>query len=418
MEKRTSGAWILHHTKKLQDVTNSQAFDDIELAGKCGLFLSNLAASDEQSNLSRTKTEAIADAININKRLELPIITKTLSDAQLIDVSKSGDISVLGITTSNVLNHTSDIFTTSTSDNFQKAALELSNYISDKPIKEKELKEYISDIHHLDLVKNNQLFELAEEISLVDFEDFDSEKTYFNGNLFKRDSIEKTTKVLESLKADDSRKIKELDLKLEKEGCVDFDTAQKIIGANLLNKLQSIGKYDFNEVSNSQHSKIFLTTPSAFSKFGNPFEEDALDMAKAFISSLYYGMKLSSSNRGKIQDQIMLHNTVKKLLRGEKVGPCTAIGEDYRLLELNRVVQLEKSIGSRYYMRLLKNDIGRLALSVLERGDIAEEITVPHKIQSSSVTNYIGPEKNRMKVRLKKNTSGNNLGELLRTLRN
>ncbi len=134
MEKRTEGAWIIHHTKKLQEITRTTEFEDIQLAGKCGLFLSSLAASDEESTLTRDKVNAIADASNINKRLELPAIKETLQNAQLIDVSQNGSISIIGITTSNVLTHTSQIFEESTTDNFQKASLELTNYISEKPI--------------------------------------------------------------------------------------------------------------------------------------------------------------------------------------------------------------------------------------------------------------------------------------------
>ena len=32
MEKRTEGAWLIHHTKKLLDITDTQDFEDIELS--------------------------------------------------------------------------------------------------------------------------------------------------------------------------------------------------------------------------------------------------------------------------------------------------------------------------------------------------------------------------------------------------
>ncbi len=417
MEKRTEGAWIIHHTKKIQEVTQASDFEDIELAGKCGLFLSSLAASNEESTLTSEKVSAIAKATNI-KKVELPSIKETLKVAQLIDTSSNGDISVLGITTSNILTHTSDIFNNTTKDNFQKAALELTNFSSDKPLKEDFLKEYIGDTYKLSQKENIRLFKQAEDIRLIDYEEFDSEKIYFNGNLFKLDSIQKTSKVLSSLSSTDSTKVIELDSLLNKNGCVALEKAQAILGETLLSKLQSIAMYDFNEVSNSTHTKVFITKPSAFSKFGNPFEDDALDLAKAFISSLMYGMQVSSNSRGRIQDYSMLINTVRKLLRGFTVGPCTAIGQDYQVLELNRVIKLEHYYDNMYYMRLLKFDIGQLALSVLENGDVAEQAILEPNISSSNVSNYSGPEKNRIKVRRKKDTSSNtNVGELLRTMR-
>ena len=130
-------------------------------------------------------------------------------------------------------------------------------------------------------------------------------------------------------------------------------------------------------------------------------------------------MKISTTVRGKIEGYGMLRNTLRKLLRGERVGPCTAIGQDYQILELNRVIELEHSSYTRYYMRLLKFDIGQLALNVLENGDLAEQSTLETNFSSSTVSSYIGPEKNRMSLRRKKDTSKNvNVGELLRTMRN
>lgn len=418
MENRTKGAWIIHHAKKLQGFTATSNFEDIDLAGKCGLFLSSLAASDETSTLNLEKVNAISDSLNLSKRLELPTIKDILQEAQLIDVSKGGDISVLGITTSNVLDHTSQIFNEH-SDSYQQASLELTNYSSDKPRTETLLKEYISDTYQLDSKTNLKLFQQSEEIGIVDFEDLGGEKTYFNGNLFKRNSIEKVSKVLSSLNNSDAIRVNELNEMISKEGCVTYEIADKILGQNLLEKLQAIAMYDFNEVSNDRHSRVFLTKPSSFAKFGNPFEDDALDMAKAFISSLIYGLKVSSSSRGRIQDNTMLVNTLKKLLRGESVGPCTAIGKDYQVLELNRVIELTHSRGDMYYMKLLKYDIARLALDVMEKGDLTENTTFGSTITSSAVSNYTGPEENRTKVRRKKKNSPQiNIAELLRTMRN
>lgn len=418
MDKRTEGAWIIHHTKKIQEVADAVDFEDIELAGKCGQFLSSISSSNFESTLNDNQVKAIAHASNIRK-VELDAIKNTLSNARLIDSSKDGSISVIGVTTSSVLSHTADIFKESTSDNFQKASIELSNYISETPQDEQLIKEYISDTYEIDTKRNESLFNQAEDIGLIDYELIDGEKVYFNGNLFKKDSINKTAKVLSTLSPDESRKVMELNEYLNKEACVTYNFALKILGENLLKKMQSIAMYDFNEVSNDHHAQVFLTMPSAFAKFGNPFEDDALDLAKAFISSLIYGMKISSFSRGQIRDYSMLYNTLNKLLRGEKVGPCTAIGQDYQVLELSRVIQLEHSHNGMYFMKLLKYDIGQLALDVLKNGYIAEHAILDSGFKSSSVSHYKGPEKNRIQTRRKKETSyKKDIGELLRTMRN
>jgi len=417
MKKRTEGAWLISHTKKLLDVRDTQDFEDIELAGKCGVFLSNLAASDEQSDLDAVKVNSIARISNI-KKTEIETIKSKLEEASLIEKGKNGSISVLGITTSSVLTHTSDIFASSNPTNYQRAAIELADNISDLPKGENFLTEYISDSFKLSKADASDLFSQAEEIGFIDYEILeDRSKFYFNGNLFRREGVEKTNAVLSSLKPEERKKITDVDVLLTDKGCITIEKAKSILGEQLLSKLQSIGMYDFNEVSNSREVKTFVTKPSAFSKYGNPFEEDALDLAKAFVSSLYYGINFSTAGRGKIT---MLKALLRKLVKGYEVGPATAIGEDYKLLELKRVIQLRREPhSSMYHMRLLKKDIGALAMQVLEFGDTTEQTVVGSNMYSGSVTNYVGPEQKRYVNRKKQSLqSKKSVAEILRTFRN
>ncbi len=109
MEKKTSGAWIVHHTQKLQGVKlDTPEYEQIEFAGKCGAMLNALAGS-EQSELSQERVNALAKANGISVRMELPIILDELQKQRLIDKANMG-IAVLGLTTSQVLEHTADIF--------------------------------------------------------------------------------------------------------------------------------------------------------------------------------------------------------------------------------------------------------------------------------------------------------------------
>lgn len=416
MEKRTQGAWLINHTRKLLEITDNFDFEDIEMAGKCGVFLSNLAASDEQSNLNKDKVDAIAKVSNIRKT-EVETIKQKLTESELIDCGKNGSISVLGVTSSSVLAHTADIFEKVNPSSYQKAALELADNISDLPKGENFLKEYISDTYNLPSSQTNDLLLQSEDIGFVDYECLeDNTKFYFNGNLFRRDVAKKTNAVLSSLKPEETRKITEFDQLLNTQGCVTLDKGKQILGDTLLAKLQSIAMYDFNEVSNSTETKIFITKPSAFSKYGNPFEEDAFDLAKAFVASLYYGINFSARGRGRIS---MLKLLLQKLVNGSEVGPATAIGEDYKVLELKRVVQLRRVPNTQmYYMKLLKKDIGILAMQVLEFGDAMEQTIVGAIVPSGSVSNYNGPEYKRYTSRKKQSsTTKKSVADLIRTFR-
>ncbi|MCT3760653.1 hypothetical protein [Elizabethkingia anophelis] len=415
MDKRTTGAWLINHTKKLMEVKEFHDFEDVELAGKCGLFLSNLSASHSQSDINKEKVNAIARVSHV-KKTEISTIIKTLEDLKYIDSGKDGSLSVLGITTSSVLSHTSEIFENTSPTNLQRALIDLSETVSEKPKNKKLLSEHISDTYKLSTNETSSLFNQVDEIGLIDHEKLDEDKVYFNGHLFKRDNLEKTKNVLSSLKPEEIRNITEVDEVLSSNGCMPYLKVESILGKGLLLKLQSIGFYDLNEVSNTDEAIVFVTKPSAFSKFGSPFEEDALDLAKAFVSSLYYGMKYSTQGRGKIT---MLHALLKRLVNGYEVGPATAIGEDYKILELKRVIELRQvSDSSKYYMRLLKKDIGELALKVLEHGDASEEALLTPDIYSGNITNYIGPEEKRTFTRIKQTEiEKRNVADVLRTFR-
>jgi hypothetical protein len=115
----------------------------------------------------------------------------------------------------------------------------------------------------------------------------------------------------------------------------------------------------------------------------------------------------------------MLKALLQKLVNGHEVGPATAIGEDYKLLELKRVIELRREPNSsKYHMKLLKKDIGELAMQVLEFGDTTEQTVVKSNIYTGSVTKYVGPEQTRNYTRKKQTTqSKKSITELLRTFR-
>ena len=177
-------------------------------------------------------------------------------------------------------------------------------------------------------------------------------------------------------------------------GCVLATKAESVLGRTLFEKLKAAGVYEINTVSNENGEHAFVNSPGAFHKFVNPLIDDSFDLAKALVSALTYGMTLRRPSRGRI---ISVDWILGALINGRTIGPATAIGNDYRVLEENRVVQLIPAGGGMFRMRLLKREIGELALQVLTKGDAnAEAITVP---PSSPMTGYVGPEESRMRVR-------------------
>jgi hypothetical protein len=414
MNDNTKGAWIIHHTKKLLQIQTPNPFDEIQVAGKCGLLLSSMAASNDESILDYEKVKVIAKSTGLTI-LELNSVLEKLESASLIDVSSKRDVAILGLTSSSILGHTSNLFEKSNPSSIEKAAIDIAEKTSSNPLEDKNLKEYIKDSFKLNTDSASDLLDISEDIGFIDSERIDAsdQKLFFNGNLFKRDSIQKTQKVLSSLSTDDAKKVNEVDQILQSKGVMGLEDVVKILGGPLLSKLQSVGMYDLNEVANNNESKTFVTKPAAFNKFGNPFEDDAMDLAKAFVASLAYGMKYSVHSRGKIA---LLKDLMRKLISGREVGPATAIGEDYKVLEHKRVVELRYAYDGRYFMKLLKRDIGQLALHVLEFGSTTSDEAI---LSSGNVTKYVHPEAKREQMRKKKQTRESKIQiiEALRTLR-
>ncbi len=388
MDKKTKGAWILHHTQKLQ-TTTSQDFDAIAFAGKCGSLLSAISAAN-QAQIPRARLYALARANNISPMTEVPAILDELARQKLIDRG-AGAVEVLGITSSSLLEHTSTIFDEAEHEGYEDAVLDVSDAASEAPLTDRQAIAKISDEFQLPSANAASLVRLASGIGFFDSEPVsDRESLLFNGNLFRRDEAKKINAVLASLKPAEASKLREVNERLQAAGCLPLKTVADALSQPLFEKLHSIGLFDVSVVGNEAGKNWFVTRPAAFSKFSNSIADDALDLAKALVASLTYGMTISSYYRGRIQ---LVDALMRKLIAGGSVGPATAIGNDYQALELKGVVQVSPATGGMFTMRLLKPDVGRLALAVIQEGNITTETVA--QLPGAKVTEYVNPERTR-----------------------
>ncbi|QOJ22608.1 MAG: hypothetical protein HRU78_02245 [Gammaproteobacteria bacterium] len=396
MDKKTKGSWLIHHTNKLQAVINQLGYEKTFLAGKAGILLSAISANEEIV-IGTQRLETLAQAANINTTFELPKLIDVLKTKELIDSTPTG-IAVLGVTTSSALQHTAEIFDSLSPAKKEAAALDLAERASIEPISETELSEEMGDTHHLSKADIEQTIYDAEQIGFVDVEQLGGkEKLLFNGNLFRRESTKKIKAVLDSLSSADQNKLNTLTESLRKKACIPVDSAKSLLGDTLFMKVTAIGLFDISIVSNSTEEVGFLTLPSAFSKYSNSMVDDAFDLAKAFVSSVTYGMTKSSYVRGQIQ---MVDALLSALVRGERVGPVQAIAEDYKVLELKGVVKV--STGTKKgrtgpMLKLLKKEVGELALQAIRHGDVSEHSLT--SLPTAAVTRFNGPEHNRERIR-------------------
>lgn len=394
MDKKTAGSWLIHHTNKLQGVNNQPGYEKTFAAGKAGILLSAISA-DGELRVSPERLNALAQASNINTMFELPSLVKLLKDNNYLDDSRAGELLVYGVTSASVLGHTADIFTKLAPERNELAAIELAEIASVAPARISEVSEYIADLNKLPKVEIAQLLTDASQIGFVEVERLDSEEgLVFNGNLFRRGNTQKIKLVLDSLNPQDQVLLREFNETLKQKACVDVDFAESVLGKPLFSKVISIGLFDISVVSNGHSNTGFVTLPSAFSKYdSNSMVDDAFDLAKAFLSSLTYGITKSYHARGEIR---MVDALLSALIRGESVGPVSAIGQDYKVLELKGVVQVYQGAKNGRVgpmLKLLKREIGELARQVIREGDVSEHsLTI---LPGATLTGYRGPEMNR-----------------------
>lgn len=417
MDKKTAGSWLIHHTSKLQGVNNQQGYEKTFAAGKAGILLSAISA-DGEMKVTPERLNALARASNINTMFELPSLLKLLKENNYLDDSRSGELLVYGVTSASVLGHTADIFSKLIPERNELAAIELAEFASVAPARVSEVSERIGDLNKLAKAEVAQLLDEASQIGFVEIERLDStEGLVFNGNLFRRDSTQKIKLVLDSLSPQERVLLSEFNDILRQKACVDVEMAEKLLGKALFNKVFAIGLFDISVVSNNTSNTGFVTLPSAFSKYdSNSMVDDAFDLAKAFLSSLTYGITKSSYARGEIR---MVDALLSALIRGESVGPVNAIGQDYKVLELKGVVQVYQGAKNGRVgpmLKLLKREIGELARQVIREGDVSEHsLTI---LPGAALTGYNGPEMNRsIQRRNQLSTSPKATNDMLSALR-
>lgn len=395
--KETTGAWVIHHGRKVAlDTSGAAEFPVIDEAAKAANLLAKLGETN-QVILKMEEVKAVAVASGLNPRHELSGLLAVLERKRLVEQSDE-EVAVLGITTRGALRHAADLFEEAEPSPYERASIDLAELVSQAPIRRTEVEELIGDRHFLPRAHAKDFLDRSEQIGFVDMEGDGKDRLLFNGNLFRRDTVSKTLKVLTSLSNGDQRLMREVDELLARRGCVEFTEVEQVLAAPLFEKVRAAGLYDLNVVANDAGEHVYVTSPGAFHKFVDPLVDDCFDMAKALVSALAYGMTKRSPYVGRI---FMLDALLGKLIRGSEIGPATAIGEDYRVLEVNRVVKLRRDPQhpNRFRMRLLKREVGELALQVLTTGDASAQSlkTLP----AAPMTGYLGPEDMRVRTRKK-----------------
>ena len=400
MDPRTKGAWLLAQSKSLEAVTGAGTgrLENISYAGRVGRLYNLLRRNVGSDPNPTVNASTIQDACKLNN-LDRPTREAGLRILQAtgrIDFANNGGVIVLGATSRTVLETTAEIFDDLGPTSEEHAALDLSEKVADLPLTRDEATEFIGDEHRLTRAATSSVIDLCKATAMIDEESEQDRVILFNSNTFRDGQYAaKALRILEGLNADDRARLAEVQEKLASNGALYEADVEHRLGGDLYRRLVSVGFFDRMEINNSTESVGYVASPNDFQKFGRPFEEDPIDDAKALLASVTYGQTRSSHRRGRIT---MPEALLQALVDGREVAKygIPAIGEDYRELEVRQVVQVIPKGPRRFGMRLLKRDVGEIALAIVRGGGGAEEAVL---LDGSPARNFKGPHVARMEIR-------------------
>ena len=406
MDNLEKGSWIINTIKHTTGVrTDTVELNDLEVterAGKSGILLGKLLV-DKQEIITGKKLSVFARTANIS-----PDAVKTyaeiLKNFGQVDfkLDKFGNVSELEIyclTTEDAIKTVSDIFEYYEPDEIERGNLESLKTTFEFPASREELTQALTSRKGISEENVNEILALESAFSLIKKERIENSDIYYNEYAFAGDGS-KIAKAIASLPESQRNDVNFVMEQVKQSQGFLADNLTDKINPNIISMMEGVGLLDGITVNSDFGKAVFYTTPQLIGPgIGSwKISTDVFNHAKLLLSSLRYGEYKSVSSRGAIYTSSKMMNIVNKLLRGEWVGPCTAIGEDYKLLELDGVISVQPYNGM-YKMKLRQFEVGRLVKQMLEYNMVVNDSVNEIDVFNNLPTGYIAPEERRKVIK-------------------
>lgn len=418
MDNLEKGSWIINTIKHTTGVrTDTVELNDLEVterAGKSGILLGKLLV-DKQEIITGKKLSVFARTANIS-----PDAVKTyaeiLKNFGQVDfkLDKFGNVSELEIyclTTEDAIKTVSDIFEYYEPDEIERGNLESLKTTFEFPASREELTQALTSRKGISEENVNEILALESAFSLIKKERIENSDIYYNEYAFAGDGS-KIAKAIASLPESQRNDVNFVMEQVKQSQGFLADNLTDKINPNIISMMEGVGLLDGITVSSDFGKAVFYTTPQLIGPgIGSwKISTDVFNHAKLLLSSLRYGEYKSVSSRGAIYTSSKMMNIVNKLLRGEWVGPCTAIGEDYKLLELDGVISVQPYNGM-YKMKLRQFEVGRLVKQMLEYNMVVNDSVNEIDVFNNLPTGYIAPEERRKVIQADRTVPVKNIQE-------
>lgn len=349
------------------DPTISQYFGATNLAGHAGLFLSSLRG---HRKMKWRKFRALASAAHIDGPLLKQSIVPWLKKGAFIEGNITDDDSVISC---NVLDHeavltaTSRLFHSLDPTPEEIAILGIVDLGAQFP----QLK---SEVLSASWLGTEEVIEratgLAKGYKIVNvLEGPGVAEPVIYSPLIWGDKISKAGKALSHLKAERREVLlKLIDMVRMYQGmpfasAVNWVTKQGqpdvldfAVGVGLLDKTQIMG--------GDGTCREFLTTPHIYGELAATQGKDVCDRIRLFLDSIRHGEHYGDWYTGRISDPSRL---LSKLVSTGEIGPCTAIGRDYQLVEKAGIINVtpSKTKPGQFVMEIVQEDTVRLVRDIV-----------------------------------------------------
>jgi uncharacterized protein YciU (UPF0263 family) len=409
MDKIIKGTWIINSVKHLVDAkTNTLELNLLEVteqSGKAGILLGRLVA-DNQEIVSGENLKIFSRQSGLTSGEILPCVNYLKGRGKVdFSVDKLGRITELEVycfSMEDAIKTTADIF-----ENLEPQKIEEANIYGLQSTFElpRTEAEFINEItnNNIDESIAREILKLQQTFGLVKSNRSEDDLILFNEYAFTGD-VNKIKKALKNLDNNEKDTVQfVLDTVMNTQGYL-LDSFSSDVDRGIISMMEGVGLIDGITVNSQHGNATFLTTPQLRGQGVGEFKisDDVFHKAKILLSCLKYGQLKSSSSRGKISTSSKMTNIINKLLRGSWIGPCTAIGQDYQLLEIDGVIQTRPNVSGMYDMKLRQTEVGLLVKEMITYNKLVSEMEDSFDdIFKKQPTSYTIPEARKKSIEAK-----------------
>lgn len=349
------------------DPNISQYFGVTVLAGHAGLFLSSLRG---HRKMSWKKFKALATAAHIDAPLFKTTVFPWLKNGAFVEgtpVDDGSEIFCNVLDYEAVLSATSALFRSLDPTEEERAVIQIVDLGAQMP----QLK---SEVHAAVNIGNEDVVarasELAKAYKIVNvLEGPGVAEPVIYSPLIWGDNIAKAGKALSHLGSNRRETLLELiDLIRLYQG-MPMTNAENWAAQqgepDLVTFAIGLGLLDKTQISSGDGGvREFLTTPHIYGELAATQGKDVCDRIRLFLDSIRHGEHYGNWYTGRISDPAVL---LSKLVNSGQIGPCTAIGRDYQLVEKAGIVNVKPSANKpgQFVMQLVQGDTVRLVRDIV-----------------------------------------------------